>query len=307
MNLNQNAVKIAREMLEKEEELRIKSVEIGGATVIDCGVKAKGSCEAGNLFIKACMGGLAEVDYYLSDFGLSLVEVTTAYPALACLGAQKAGWHVKEDDYSALASGPGRILAKKPRETYEKLGYEENAEEALVALEAARYPPKTVVEKLAKACNIAAENLHLLISRTASLVGSMQVSGRAAETALYRLDKLGYDINQIEYVVASAPIAPIVGGDAKMMGVSNDMVIYGSRVYLSSRAKVDVEKIPSNNSPAYGKPFAEIYKEAGYDFYKIDQSIFAPAEVYFNDITNGTLMRAGKVNLEVIKRSVGIK
>jgi methenyltetrahydromethanopterin cyclohydrolase len=306
MNLNNNAVKIALEMLAMKGELGVKSLEIGGAMVIDCGVKAKGSFEAGRLFIKACMGGLAEVSYYLSDFGLPMVMVSTAYPALACMGAQKAGWRVKEGDYSALASGPGRILARKPRATYEKLGYEEKAEHALIALEAARYPSLEVVEKLAQACGMAAENLYLLVARTASLVGAMQVSGRAAETALYRLDKLGYDINRIDHVVATAPVAPLLGDDARMMGACNDMIIYGSRVYLSSKANIEVEKIPSCNSPAYGRPFEEIYREAGFDFYKIDQGLFAPAEVYLNDSAKGKLRKAGRVNFEVIKRSVGI-
>lgn len=305
MNLNEKAVEIALEMLAKKEELRIKSLEIGGARVIDCGIKAKGSFEAGRLFIKACMGGLGEVNYCLSHW-LPMVTVTTAHPALACLGAQKAGWRVKEGDYSALASGPGRILAGKPRATYEKLGYREKAEKALIALEAARYPSPEVVEKLAQACGVAAKNLHLLVVRTASIVGAVQVSGRAAEVALYRLDKLGCDVNEIDHVFAAAPVAPLLGDDARMMGVCNDMIIYGSRVYLSSRAEVEAEEIPSCNSPAYGKPFEEVFREAGYDFYKIDASLFAPAEVYLNNPVKGTLRKAGRVDFEVIKRSIGI-
>jgi methenyltetrahydromethanopterin cyclohydrolase len=307
MNLNHNAVKIAREMLREAEELRISSANVGGATLIDCGVHAEGSIDAGEHFVKACMGGLAEVKFSQGENGLQLVEVVTEHPALACFGSQKAGWRVAEGDYYALASGPARILARKPRETYENLGYSERADEALIALEAGGYPSTALVGRIAKACNIATEDLYILIARTASLVGSIQISARAAETALFKLNCLGYDINHIEHASGTAPIAPVIGDDAAMMGITNDMIIYGSRVYLMSPVGLEVEKVPSSSSPAYGRPFGEIFKEAGYDFYKIDPGIFAPAEVHFENTWTGKSTKAGKVNLGVIKRSAGIK
>ena len=36
-----------------------------------------------------------------------------------------------------------------------------------------------------------------------------------------------------------------------------------------------LEKIPSCSSNGYGKPFNDIFKGAGYDFYKIDKSLLA--------------------------------
>ena len=117
MNLNYNSVKIAREMLREAEELRISSANVGGATRIDFGVHAEGSVDAGEFFIRACMGDLAEVKFSQGENGLQLVEVATEHPALACFGSQKAGWRVAEGDYYAIASGPARILARKPRET----------------------------------------------------------------------------------------------------------------------------------------------------------------------------------------------
>lgn len=307
MNLNSNAVKIAREMLGSEEELLIYSTSIEEATVIDCGVKALGSEEAGVLFVKACMGGLADVSLSKGELGLLQVEVATEYPALACFGAQKTGWRLAEGDYHALASGPARILARKPKDTYLKLGYTEKADEALIAIEAGDFPPPALVERIAQECGLRPENLFILIARTASFVGSLQISARAAETALFKLNRLGYDINKLMYAHGVAPVAPIVGDDSVMMGITNDMIIYGSRVELTSPMDVDASKIPSSNSPAYGKPFGEIFKEAGYDFYKIDPDLFAPAEVHYKNTWTGKASRAGKVNLELVKRSAGIK
>lgn len=306
MNLNEESVKIAKYMMAEKEALRVKVEPIGGATIVDCGVSAEGSFEAGRLFIKACMGGLARVDFHLREPGLPWVQVTSSHPAVACIAAQKAGWMIKGEDFTSMASGPGRILAKKPMDTYKKLGYEEKAREALVALEAGKYPSQEVVEGIARECGVETEDLYILIARTASLVGSVQVSGRAAETALYRIDKLGYDVRRVKHVMAEAPVAPVVGGDGEMMGLSNDMIIYGSRIYLSATMEMEVQNIPSVSSSAYGKPFWEMFKEAGHDFYKIDQSIFAPAEVCVSNPVTGMLKKAGRVNLEIVKRLVGL-
>jgi methenyltetrahydromethanopterin cyclohydrolase len=89
-----------------------------------------------------------------------------------------------------------------------------------------------------------------------------------------------------------------------MMGVTNDMVIYGASVSLKAGADFDVDKIPSSSSPDYGKPFAEIFKDAGYNFYKIDEGIFAPAEVKVENTTTNEIKKAGSINNEVIKKVI---
>lgn len=304
MNLNRNAVKIAEEMLERQEELKIKFFEWGnGVKIIDCGIEAKGGFGAGRLFAKACMGGLAELEFsmkHFGDFSLPSVEIATDFPALACVASQKAAWSIKGENFSALGSGPARILAKIPKKTFEKIGYSEKAKEALIALETGRYPSEKICEGIAKECGIKAKNLYVLVARTASLVGSIQVSARMVETALYKLDYLGYDVNAIEAAFGSAPVAPVIGDDAKMMGITNDMVIYGSKVFLYTRENIDAAKLPSSTSPAYGKLFSEIFREAGYDFYKINPAIFAPAEVYVNNA------KAGRIYLERINKSLSL-
>lgn len=300
MNLNKNAVKIAEKMLERQEELRIKFLERdNGTKIIDCGIEAKGSLEAGRLFAQACMGGLARVEFstmHFGDFSLPSIEVATDFPALACVASQKAAWSIKAENFSALGSGPARILAKIP----EKIGYSEKAKEALIALEAGKYPNEKVCEDIAKECGIKAKNLYVLVTRTASIAGSVQVSARMVETALCKLDYLDYDVNAIESAFGSAPVAPVIDNDAKMMGITNDMIIYGSEVFLYTKERIDAAKLPSSTSPAYGKPFSEIFREAGYDFYKINPAVFAPAEVYVNNI------KAGRINPEMIRKSLSL-
>ncbi len=309
MNLNRSACEIAREMIRRQDELGISVERVGGATLIDCGVRAKGSFAAGVLFAEACMGGLGEVKLSMRDYGfatLPAVEVAVRRPAIACLASQKAGWSIKGEDFFSLGSGPARILARKPKETYQALGYEEKSGEALIALEASKYPGEEVVKSIAQACGIEEENLYVLIARTASLAGAVQISARVVETALYKAQHLGYDTAKIHSALGVAPVAPIVGGDARMMGVTNDMIIYGGEVYLACEG-IPAEELPSSLSPAYGKTFEEIFREANYDFYKINPAIFAPAKVVVNDIAERKLASAGEVNVEVLRKSLGLE
>lgn len=244
----------------------------------------------------------------MHDYGfgmLPVVEVEVRKPAIACLGSQKAGWKLAEGDFFSLGSGPARILARKPASTYRALGYEEESDVAVIALEAPAPPPEKLVEDIARECGVEQENLYILLAPTASIAGSLQVSARVVETALYRAMHLNMDVNAVRSALGRAPVAPVVGGDAAMMGVTNDMIIYGGEVYLVAEG-FEASKLVSSSSTSYGKPFAEVFREAGYDFYRVDPAIFAPARVTVNQPESGEMSTAGKLNVEVLMRSAGM-
>ncbi|MEE9594091.1 MAG: methenyltetrahydromethanopterin cyclohydrolase [Candidatus Hydrothermarchaeales archaeon] len=312
MNLNSSAVKIVKEMIQREAELGLRtSILENGASIIDCGLNAPGSFEAAKLFIRACMGGLAEVKFSFRNLEVAFipcVQVWTDSPVVACLASQKAGWKLGSGDKVALGSGPARILARKPKETFEKIGYAEESKEAVIALEAGFEPTEEMAEEVANACGVDLENLYILIARTASLVGSAQVSARAIEVALYKMAVLNMDFNGVLTASSATPIAPVIGDDFRMMGASNDMVIYGATVYMvHSGGGIEVEKIPSNSAPSYGRPFMEIFEEAGGDFYKINPEVFAPAEVYLNTLGDKKIRKAGRINPEILMKSIGLE
>jgi len=52
--------------------------------------------------------------------------------------------------------------------------------------------------------------------------------------------------------------------------------------------------------------FIEIFREAGFDFYKIDTDIFSPAIVSVNNMKTGRTFTAGCLDLEALKNSLGI-
>ncbi|MFQ5800233.1 MAG: methenyltetrahydromethanopterin cyclohydrolase [Candidatus Hydrothermarchaeales archaeon] len=302
MTLNANAAKIVEGMKGGTKELGIEVLELeNGATILDCGVKVRGSIEAGRLFSAVCLGGLAEVSISEGNYGglkLPTVNMETSQPQIACIASQKAGWRIKVGEFFALGSGPARVLAERP-----KHGYTENSEVAVLALECATLPDADVASYVADKCDIDVKNLSMLAARTASVVGSTQVSARMVETALFKMDRLGFDVEAV-YASGTAPIAPIVGDDAQMMGATNDMIIYGSQVYLKAKGNLDVEAIPSASSRDYGVPFLEVFKRSGHDFYKIDQGIFAPAEITVENVRTGEVKSAGKINPQMIEKTL---
>jgi len=311
VSVNELALDIVEDMLDYEEDLKISSKRLeNGATVIDCGVNVPGSYEAGIMYTQICMGGLGNVDLYvdtIKDVPFAFIKEYTDYPAIACLGSQKAGWQIKVGDFFALGSGPARAMALKPRKTYELIEYEDDTEYAVIAIESNKLPNEDVIEYIAKECDVEPEDVYAVVAPTASIVGSIQVSGRVIETAIYRMVELGYDPKNILSAAGRCPVAPVLEDDLKAMGATNDSILYYGCVYMTVEEYSEVLKsIPSCESRDYGRPFYEIFKAANYDFYKIDPSLFAPAQVTITDITTGKTYVHGKLNADVLLQSYQI-
>jgi methenyltetrahydromethanopterin cyclohydrolase len=312
ISVNELALEIFDNLANYSEDFNVAYHELdNGSKIVDCGVAVTGGYAAGRAFTEICMGGLGEVNFrmgQIKQIPMPFIEVSTDFPAISCLGAQKAGWTVKAGNFFAMGSGPARALALKPKHTYEVIGYEDESDDAVIALESDHLPNGEVMEKIAKECGIEVANLCAVVAPTASIVGSIQVSGRCVETAVYKLNELGFDTKKITAAIGCAPIPPVKKDATQAMGTTNDATIYHGQINLTMRAPeiVDyLEKIPSNKSKGYGKPFYEIFKEANFDFYQIDTSLFSPAEVTINELTEGKVYHVGAVNPDVVLKSFG--
>ncbi|OPX72106.1 MAG: Methenyltetrahydromethanopterin cyclohydrolase [Methanoregulaceae archaeon PtaB.Bin108] len=312
LSVNELALEIFENLAEYAEEFNAAYHELdNGARIIDCGVSTRGGYAAGRAFTEICMGGLGEVNFRMAnilEFPLPFIDVFTDFPSVSCLGAQKAGWTIKHNNYFAMGSGPARALSLKPKHTYEVIGYEDDFDSAVIALESDHLPNGEVMEKIAEDCHVDVGNVCAVVAPTASIVGSIQVAGRCVETAIYKLNELHFDTRKISAAFGCAPLPP-VRGSKLAMGVTNDATIYHGRIMLTMKApeiKDYLEKIPSNKSKGYGKPFNDIFKEAGYDFYKIDTSLFSPAEVVINETSEGVVYHCGAVNPTVTLKSFGL-
>ncbi len=313
ISVNELALDLFDEIAEFPEEFNAAFHQLdNGARIVDCGVRTTGGYLAGKRFTEICLGGLGEVDFRMGrirDVPLAFVGVNTDFPAIACLGSQKAGWTVKVGNYFAMGSGPARALSLKPKHTFEVINYEDDFDYAILALESNTLPNGEVMEKIAEECNVDVENVGVVVAPTASLVGSIQVAGRCVETAVYKLNELGFDTTKIQAGIGTAPIAPVKKDSTRAMGATNDATIYHGSILLTMKApeiKDYLDKIPSSTSKGYGKPFYDIFKEANFDFYQIDTALFSPAEVIVNELSEGAVYHVGRVNPEVTLKSFGL-
>ena len=313
LSVNELALEIFDNLAEFAEEFNAAYHELdNGARIVDCGVSTPGGYAAGRAFTEICMGGLGEVSFrmgHIGQFPNAFIDVFTDFPSVSCLGSQKAGWTVKVQNYFAMGSGPARALSLKPKHTYEVIDYEDDFDSAVIALESDHLPNGAVMEKIAEECEVDVANVCAVVAPTASLVGSIQVSGRCVETAIYKLNELGFDTRKILSAMGTAPVPPVKKDATRAMGTTNDATIYHGRIVLTMKApeiKDYLDKIPSNKSKGYGRPFYEVFKEAKFDFYQIDTSLFSPAEVVINELTEGVVYHVGAVNPEVTLKSFGL-
>jgi len=256
------------------------------------------------------MGGLGRIDPLAVTVGERTwpgVGVGVDDPAAACLAAQYAGWKLEHDDFFALASGPGRALARA-EDLFEELAWEERADRAVLCLETRQHPPAEIVDKVAQRCGVSASAVTFLIAPTASVCGSVQISARVVETALHKLHELGVDPARVRNGWGCCPIAPVAAEDPAAIGRTNDAVLYGGTVHLWIEGDDDeiadlARRLPATDSDAFGTPFGELLAAADWNFYDIDPMLFSPAAVTLTSTESGRAHHGGGLAPEVLERS----
>jgi len=316
LSVNQLAWKLAEKLLNNQAFYGVHASKTSaGATVIDAGINVPGGFQAGKILTELCMGGAGKAQLGFKAYGdltLPSITVSSDHPAVAALGSQFAGWRIKEPDGSiAIASGPARALALKPKNVYEEIGYNDASDKAVLTLESNNLPSDALIEKVTGTCNIKPEYLIAVVAPTASIAGLTQVAGRVVEVGIHKLRTLGLSPKLIRYAIGYAPIPPRCDEFEVAMARTNDAILYGGTVYLvvehddEAALKKTVEQAPSNTSKDYGKPFLQIFREADRDFYKIDHNLFAPAVLMVNNAKTGRVFKAGEANPEVLLQSLG--
>jgi methenyltetrahydromethanopterin cyclohydrolase len=278
-----------------------------GARVVDC---SGGGLEAGLGFAAVCMGGLGRIDpvpVTVGERSWPGLFVSADDPAAACLASQYAGWKLEHDKFFALASGPGRALARA-EDLFDELAWREQASHAVLCLETRDDPPAEVVAKVADRCGVAADAVTFLVAPTACVPGSVQIAARVVETALHKLHELEVDPARVRHGAGWCPFAPVAGDDGSAIGRTNDAVLYGGTVHLRVDGEDDeladlAERLPSSASDAFGKPFVELLKAADWNFYEIDPMLFSPAVVALTSTDSGRTFHGGSLAPDVLERS----
>ena len=310
LTLNERAQRLADHVATNAAALRVAVQTVGGARVIDCGVKAEGGLQAGLALARVCLAGQAEVMLVPGEVAGVLcpqVEVATDHPVLACMASQYAGWQIEAGKFFAMGSGPMRAAYGK-EDLFDHIPGREQAPVAVGVLESRKLPDEAVIDFLRERLNLPANKLTLLVAPSFSLAGSLQVVARSLETALHKLHELGFDLGQIVSGFGSAPLPPPATDDLHAIGRTNDAILYGGRVVIWVRGD-DKQlgeigpKVPSSASSDHGAPFAEIFARYGNDFYKVDPLLFSPAQVVFHNLKTGKSHIFGHMAPEVLQRS----
>jgi methenyltetrahydromethanopterin cyclohydrolase len=314
-SINAAAQPLVEALVRDAPQLRVGfATHATGCRIVDAGIDHPGGLEAGRRIGEICLGGLGDVRLVSTPHHWPLrVSVTASDPVLACLGSQYAGWSLAAGEgkgaFHALGSGPGRSLSVKEA-LFEELGYRDAADATCLVLEVDKTPPDAVVDKVTRDCGIAAERLTFVLTPTRSLAGVVQIVARVLEVALHKVHTLGFPLEQVLDGSGSAPVPPPAPDFLNAMGRTNDAIIFGGVVELFVDAEDDAakdlaERLPSSACGDYGRPFAQVFKEVQYDFYKIDPNLFAPAAAVVSNMRTGKVFRAGAVNDALLATSFG--
>ena len=315
ISINKTVKPLVEKLLDIADQLNIGvHTTDGGAKIIDAGINYNGCLESGRLITEICMGGLGKVDLTMSSNTLNwplTINVHSTDPVLSCLASQYAGWNLsfvkEEDNFNALGSGPCRALALK-EDLFNDLNYSDKFYSTVVVLEVDRNPPQEIIDKITNDCGVSEKNLTIILTPTRSLSGSVQVVGRVLEVGMHKLHEIGFPLDKVIDGFGSAPVPPPAPDFLIGMGRTNDAILYGGTVHLFVDVPDDeafelAKRLPSSTSSDYGKPFADIFKEYKYDFYKIDKLLFSPAKVIVSTIKTGKTFIEGSTNIDLVEKS----
>jgi methenyltetrahydromethanopterin cyclohydrolase len=314
ISVNKNAMPKVRYLIDHAEALGCRHFCLeNGAHVIDMGVEAKGSFEAGRLFAEITMADLAtcQLKNHVLPGNISVmaVEVYTAEPILACLCSQIGGYPLSSGYFAAIGSGPGRAQAALDIDhSFHYTDYRDSSDEVVFGIQANQYPDVGMANQVARDCRVTPENIYFLAHKTSSIVATIQVSARILEQTINKMVKKGFDLSTLEYARGFCLVAPLDLDPEAAMGKINDSLLYGGQSEFW--VKWDDQKIQeilpnlvTESSRDYGRLFKELFIEAERDFYKMDLDIHSPASVQVINMNTGSMFKAGSIREDLIKKS----
>ncbi len=315
LSVNQLSAPLLANLLQQAEVLQLGVFKhASGCTIVDAGIAHVGSLEAGRLIAEICLGGLASVRLQKDErFDPPLLNWPTAIlvsseqPVLACLASQYAGWALSHEKFFSLGSGPARALAQREA-LFAELAYSDAAPSTCIVLETDSIPPDAVIAKIVHDTQVPAAHLTIILTPTTSIAGVVQIVARVLEVALHKAHTLHFPLSRIISGSGMAVLPPVSKDFMTAMGRTNDAILFGGTVDLLINSDDDAANalalnLPSSASKDYGQTFAEVFKSANMDFYKIDPLLFSPAKVRIRNSQTGKVFESGQLNSTLLKQS----
>jgi methenyltetrahydromethanopterin cyclohydrolase len=312
LSVNAQAVTIVRRILDAPEVFGVEVSRLAnGSVLVDLGQTAPGSWQAGRLFTQIAVGGLGEVSFESFQHGgrrLPAIRLMVDRPLVACMGCQVAGWRLADEPDAPILAGPARTLKDPPDHHVRLAGYRDAWHEGVITVQMSRPVTAEMAQIVADACGLKPEGLYILATRHACLVSSIQVPARGIETAMHRLALDGFDLGCIRHAACTGPIPPLIEDELTAFGRINDALYYGSEVtlYADTDDAILARLVPqavSAVSPLARRTFAQLYREANYDFHRIPLRAHTPAVLHVTNLKSGRTFSAGCVDEEVLARS----
>ena len=318
ISVNKKSQELVRDLIDNSDYYRVRvSKGHNDCVIIDAGVNELGNMEAGRVISEICLGGIGRVHILNtlqnSEWPLT-INVNTNNPVIACLGSQYAGWSLSSKEegskFNALGSGPARALALK-EPLFDDISYSDKSDKTCIVMEVDSFPPNDVIDKISNDTGVEPKNLTIIITPTSSIAGNIQVVSRVLEVALHKAHELKFPMSDVIEGFGSAPIPPTSPDFLTAMGRTNDAIIFAgiTQLLVSTTDEMAEElcnKMPSSTSNDYGKPFADIFKEYEYDFFKIDANLFSQSKVIISNMKTGNTFISGKIDNVLMKKSFGI-
>jgi methenyltetrahydromethanopterin cyclohydrolase len=280
-----------------------------GATIVDCGVEAIGSWEAGRRIAVLAHGGMMNAHLGLTDLaGIPLPElVGESWLPMHSAYQLQLSFPLDEVDPAIRVSGPIRARIDRVKKAATPPEAQWNPWAAAV-VESNALPTVDVIKAIARRAALPPEALTLVVTPTHSLAGVTQIAGRLNESVLFTLDQgLGLDPACVISILGAVPIAP-VGGEAPPIVTQDDMIHYAGRatMVVDAPSSWNLDAVAAGltfgSSAAHGRLFSEILAEAGGVFERIPglADLNKIARISVVDRRSGRMATAGATDAEFL-------
>lgn len=322
-NLRISLNNLAAQILETEVLPRAESMGIGvirltnGAVVIDMGIHYPGSWSAADYFVKVGLGGLGQLTfntYQLNDFLIPAVQIMVTNPLIAEMASHVAYWKINYQGKNIVISGPIRSIKGSDvfarATTYRDVA----ATKAVACIQTTEIPGEELAELLASEIGLPVNSLYILVAKTASIVGAVQVCARNVEQTLPTLYDRGFDLARIVQAEGITPVVAIVDDEEVAYGHVNDCLIYGQETNIYVRCQDEeliqiLDDIPFiKNRGIYGTSFQELFKRCRNDWALVPRDWDAPCQVNLINLATGNIFSTGSRHLGILTSDfLGVK
>jgi methenyltetrahydromethanopterin cyclohydrolase len=304
---------IEKKVIPNADKLNIEIHRLNnGATVLDMGINAKGGWLAGKYFTEIGLGGLGELSFTKMKIGryfMPALKISVDLPTIAEMSSHVAFWRVPWQGKNVNISGPIRSI-KRPDIFSQAVSYQDKWAKKIVAeIQTTEMPDEAFTSHLAEQAGYSPKDLYVIVAKTGTLVGAIQVGARNVEQTLPTLFDHGLKMDWIVQANGITPMVSVVDDELIAYGRVNDSLIYGqeSNVYVNCEDEDIIsilDRIPFyKNKDVFGIPFQDLFARSDNDWTKVSRDWDAPCKVNLFNIKTGHSFSTGRLSHEVLEKS----